>query len=119
MKINLNMQKANMLAENIHDFIKYVSKLDEQRETLSVNRDKLYQITLYIEEFRFQILADELIRINRFDWDEKYTTYLVEQFQKGLDIINEYVNRNKQELFLVTARIYTLMNFTSLFGKKE
>lgn len=117
--MKISMQKANMLAENIHDFIKYVSRLDEQSDNLEINRDKLYQIRLFIEEFKFRILADELLRINRFEWDEKYTSYLVEQFTKGLTIINEYVNRNKQELFLITARLYTLTNFCSLLSKKQ
>lgn len=117
--MKINMQKANLLADNIEDFIKYVSRLDEQRDDLEISGDKLYQIRLFIEEFKFQLLSDELHRINRFDWDEKYTLYLVGQFNRGLEIINEYVHRNEQDLFLLSARIHTLLCFTSMFSKIE
>lgn len=78
---------------------------------------KLRQIKLIAEDFKFHILADELIRINRFVWDPKYTNYLVNQFLKGLIIINEYVQRNYNSLFMVTGRLYTLKNLSSLFSK--
>ncbi len=113
------MQKANLLADNIQEFIRYVPRLERLRNTLDINRDKLYQIKLYIEEFKFQILADELHRINRFEWDEKYTYYLVGQFVKGIDIIDEYVHYNESELFFITARLHTLKNLCSLFQNQD
>ncbi|WP_419888140.1 hypothetical protein ACN6MT_22540 [Neobacillus niacini] len=110
------MQKAIVLAENINGFIKFVQN---QRKTnnFRIENNKLLQIKYLIEEYRFQIVADELIRINKFDWDEKYTLYLVDQFQKGITIIDEYVKNNYNELFIITARLYTLKNLCNSFSK--
>ncbi|WNS76545.1 hypothetical protein RRV45_05930 [Bacillus sp. DTU_2020_1000418_1_SI_GHA_SEK_038] len=119
MKINLEMEKANMLAKQIVAFIKYVRKSCESKNSVYPNPDKLYQIKLLIDEFKFQIIAEELQRINRFSWDEKYTYYLVDEFQKGLNIMEEYVRKNIDDLFILSARLYTLSNLTLLIRSKK
>jgi hypothetical protein len=118
-EMNLEMQKANMLAENINDFIKYVQKSHKNKNPLRFNPDKVFQIKLFTDEFKFQILADELLRINQYDWDGKYTHYLVDQFNKGIDIIEEYVQNNYDDLFLFTARLYTLKNLSQSFNRNQ
>jgi hypothetical protein len=107
-----------MLAENIKGFIKYVQKSHENKNNFRFNPDKLYQIKLLIEEFKFQILADELLRINKFSWDEKYTYYLVDQFIEGIEIIDEYIHNNYNDLFLLTARVYTLKDLSQSFSRQ-
>ncbi|WHY02827.1 hypothetical protein [Neobacillus sp. DY30] len=110
------MQKAIILAENINGFIKFV----QNQRTLNnfrIDNNKLLQINYLVEEYKFQIVADELIRINQFDWNEKYTLYLVNQFQQGITIIDEYVKNNYNELFIVTARLHTLINLCNSFSK--
>ncbi|WP_066062177.1 hypothetical protein [Neobacillus soli] len=115
--MNFEMQKAIMLAENINDFIQYVQRNDKIKNSLYPNKDRIYQIKLWMEEYKFQIIADELLRINQFSWDEKYTYYLVDQFQKGINIIDEYVTNHHDDLFLFTARLYTLKNLIQLLQK--
>jgi hypothetical protein len=110
------MQKALILAENIIGFMKFVQN-QRKNNNFRMDNNKLLQIKYLIEEFKFQIVADELIRINQFDWDEKYTLYLVDQFQKGINIIDEYVKNNYNELFIVTARLHTLKNLVDSFRK--
>ncbi|MDR6123995.1 hypothetical protein QFZ87_003592 [Bacillus sp. SLBN-46] len=110
-------QKAIMLAENITSFIKFVNQRHENKNNFRIHSDKLYQIKLLTEEYKFQIIADELLRINQFDWDGKYTYYLVDQFQNGMNIIDEYVQNHYNDLFLLTARIHTLKNLNSPFNK--
>lgn len=106
-KVTIKMQKAMLLAENIHAFIKFVdSRLKKQYS------DKVYQIKLLVKEFRFQILVDEIVRINQYDWNEKYTLYLVESFRKGLEVIDEYVKNHYDELFMFSGRMYTLKNLS-------
>ena len=117
--MNFEMQKANMLAENINGFIKYVQKSHENKNLLRFNPDKVYQIKLIIEEFKFQILADELLRINRYDWNGKYTRYLVDRLNEGMAIIDEFVKNNYNELFLFTARLYVLKDLSQSFNRKE
>lgn len=110
------MEKANLLAENIKDFLAFVDK-NIERNIFYMDTDKLHQIKLIAADFKFHILADELFRINRFVWDPKYTNYLVDRFVKGLTIIDEYVHRNYNSLFMVTGRLYTLKNLSALFSK--
>ncbi|WP_160719231.1 hypothetical protein [Bacillus sp. USDA818B3_A] len=117
--MKLEMQKATMLAENINDFIKYVQKNHKYKNSLRFNPDKLYQVNLFVEEFRFQIIADELLRINKYSWDAKYTFYLVDSFIKGLDTIEEYVRNNYEDLYLLTARLYILSDLSRLFTRTE
>jgi hypothetical protein len=115
--MRFEMQKAIMLAEGLKDFIQFVQKNYENKNSFRINSDKLYKIKLITEDFKFHIIADELLRINQYDWDGKYTCYLVNQFQEGFDIIEEYVNNNYDDLFLITARMHTLKNLSSLFSE--
>src|SRR3954468_9208102 len=115
--MNFNMRIANLLAENINRFIEFVYSQDKKRSFI-LNTDKLYQIRLFVEEFKLQLLADELQRINQFSWNEKYTHLLVERFRKGIDVIDEYVERNYDHLFIFTARLHTLKSLSLLLRKE-
>ncbi len=106
------MQKALLLAENIKGFIRYVEK---HKNSFMVDADKMYQVKLFINEYKFKIISDELHRINQFEWDGKYTYYLVDSLQKGLTTIDEYVQYNYNDLFILTARLYTLKNLSYSF----
>jgi hypothetical protein len=118
--MNFKMQMARMLAENIDGFVKFVHKnYQDKNNCFVLNRDKLYQLNLLVEEFRFQLLANELLRINKFAWNEEYTYLLVNRFRKGLSIIDEYVENHYNDLFIFTARLYTLKSLSSSFSKKE
>ncbi|GLB60506.1 hypothetical protein [Cytobacillus sp. NCCP-133] len=112
----VEMQKAILLAENIKGFLSFINK-NLDHNTFYMDQDKLHQIKLIAEDFKFHILADELIRINRFVWDPKYTHYLVDRFRRGLQIIDEFTERNYHSLFMVTGRLYTLKNLTLSFSK--
>ncbi|MFJ8258248.1 hypothetical protein ACIQ4Z_13350 [Peribacillus asahii] len=118
--MNFEMEIAKMLAENIDGFVKFVYKhYQNKKNSLILNRDKLYQVKLLVEEFKFQILADELLRINRFIWNEEYTYLLVNRFRKGLSIIEEYVENNYDDLFILTARLHTLKSLSLSLSKNE
>ncbi|MFT9599126.1 hypothetical protein [Mesobacillus sp.] len=114
--MNIEMQKANLLAENIKGFADFVQKCYKSKSGLILNHDKLYQVKLWVEEYKFYQLAEELARINMFEWDEKYTLLLVERFLKGLRIIDDYVEHYHSDLFILTARIHTLRNLSALFS---
>ncbi|MCO0597789.1 hypothetical protein NGI46_09945 [Peribacillus butanolivorans] len=118
--MNFEMQIANMLAKNINGFIKFVNKHYENKNNIfCLHTDKVYQLKLLVEEYKFQVLADELLRINRFTWDENYTYLLVDRFRKGMSIIEEYVENNYNDLFIFTARLYTLNSLSLTFSKEE
>jgi hypothetical protein len=109
--------KAILLAENINSFIKFLNQKHANKNNYRFQPDKLFQIKLLSEEYKFQIIADELLRINQYDWDGRYTHYLVDQFRQGMSIIDEYVQNNYNDLFLLTARIHTLKNLSLSFNK--
>jgi hypothetical protein len=112
LEMNFEMQIANMLADNINGFITFVRKNHEnENNCFCLNRDKLYQLKL--------LVADELKRINRFTWDENYTHLLVDRFRKGMGVIEEYVENNYSDLFIFTARLYTLNSLSLTFCKEE
>lgn len=117
--MNFEMQKANLLAENIKEFIKFVNKSYENKASTMINMEKLYHIKLLIDEHKFKLLADELTRINKFSWDEKYTYYLVDRFQAGLSIIDDYVQYHENDLFMISARVYTLKSLCGAFNKMQ
>ncbi|RFU67631.1 hypothetical protein D0469_13870 [Peribacillus saganii] len=117
--MNFKMKIANLLAESINGFVQFVMDTHDSNSSFILNPDKLYQIKLFAEEFKLQIVADELQRINQYGWNEKYTHLLVERFRKGLDVIDEYVERNYDDLFIFTARLHTLKSLSSLLRKEE
>ncbi|WP_088071463.1 hypothetical protein [Gottfriedia luciferensis] len=116
--MNFEMQKANLLADSIKGFIELVYETYENSKNASINNtDKIYQLKLLIEEYRFQVLAEELLRINRFAWDEKYTYLLVDRFKEGINTIGEYIDNHYNELYIFTARLYTLKNLNVSFNR--
>lgn len=117
--MNFEMQKANLLAENMKGFAEFVQKCYDTKSGLILNHDKLYQVKLWVEEYKFIQIAQELARINQFDWDEKYTLLLVARFLKGLVIIDDHVEHNQADLFILTARIHILKNLSALFAVKS
>jgi hypothetical protein len=62
-----------------------------------------------------QVISDELKRVNRFDWDEKYTYFLVDSIKEGIYILDQYVANNSGDLFILSGRLHTLKNLTKLF----
>ena len=114
-----NSDPYRLLAENIQVFIKFVYKTLENKNNPRSYSDKVYQIKLWIEDFKFQSLAYELTRVNQVTCDEKYTQLLVDRLIKGIQIIDEYVERNYEELYIFTGKLYTLKNQSSSFHEGE
>jgi len=112
------MKIARMLADHIKLFVEFVYQKYENKNRFSAT-DKLYQLKLLVEEFQLQMLSDELLRINLHTWDEKYTLLLVDRFRKGICVIDEYVESNYEDLYIFTAKLYTLNNLSALFGRVE
>ena len=106
-----------MLAENMKDFIQYVQIQYQLNNSYLSKPDKLYRLKLLLQEFQFRIIADELLRINRFIFDEKYTAILVNSFRKGIQIIGEFIENNYNDLYIFTPRLYTLRSIGSSFSQ--
>ena len=115
--MNFEKEKADMLAENMIGFIQYVQLSYQLNNSHLSNPDKLYRLKLLLQEFQFRIIADELLRINRFIFDEKYTAILVNRFRKGIQIIGEFIENNYNDLYIFTPRLYTLRSIGSSFSQ--
>ncbi|WP_338469603.1 hypothetical protein R4Z10_12330 [Niallia sp. XMNu-256] len=102
------MEKAKLLAKNINDFVQYVRNSYRENNKYLSNPDKLFRLKLIVEEYKLSIIADELFRINRFEYDHKYTSLLVHDFKIAIDIIGEYIDLNEHDLFIFSARLYVL-----------
>ncbi|MBP2239855.1 hypothetical protein J2Z40_000408 [Cytobacillus eiseniae] len=113
--MNYEREKANMLAENLKSFTDYVLKSHKAYNIYLSNQEKLYRLSLLTDEFEIQILADELLRINRFIYDEKTTAILVERIRKALTIIGDYIDNNFNDLFIFTPRLHILRMLSSSF----
>lgn len=113
--MDFDREKANLLAENIRGFIQFVSRSYQQKNNYLSDPDKLYRLKLLVEEFHLQIIADELTRINKFIYDEKYTALLVNRFRKSIHIIGDYIEQNSDDLFIFTARLHTLRSINRSF----
>lgn len=113
--MNFDMIKAKMLAENIRGFIEYVNKSYQENNTYLSHPEKLYRLKHLTDEFKLNIIADELIRINRFVFDKKYTLELVNNFRKAITIIGEYIDNNEDDLFIFTLRLHTLRSLCDSF----
>ena len=109
-----NMTMANLLADNVNSLIDLVRR-HEKKQSFLLDQDKWYQVRLFLEDFRFHIVADELHRINTFCWNESYTKLLVTDVRKGLAVIDEFTERNYNDLFLLTAKLYTIKQLCQFF----
>ena len=113
--MNFDMIKAKMLAEHIRGFMDYVNKSYQENNTHLSHPEKLYRLKHVTDEFKINIIADELIRINRFVYDKKYTAELVNDFRKAITIIGDYIDTNEDDLFIFTPRLYTLRSLCDSF----
>jgi hypothetical protein len=113
--MELEQQKARLLATNIKEFVDLVQNGNNQPFGQLANSEKLFRLKLIIEEFRIETIADELIRVNTHTWDEQASRILVDRFITAFHHIKEYVENNYNDLFFVSARIYTLDHDCRLF----
>lgn len=106
-------QKVYLLAKSIQGFVNFVnSSYTNQCHHIS-NPEKLYRLKLIVEEYNFIGIGNELERVNNHVWDGRATGMLLERFKTALEIIAEYIENNKNDLFIFTARVYTLNSLIS------
>ncbi|MGN1402044.1 MAG: hypothetical protein ACI4XL_11120 [Bacillus sp. (in: firmicutes)] len=116
--MDCRMAMANLLADNVDGFIQFVSHNLNNESVFVKDTNKIIQLSLLINEYKFQLVSDELHRINQFHWNEKYTHLLAEDLLRGVTVIDEFVERNNQELFIFSARLHTIKNLiASVLGR--
>lgn len=109
--MKIQMEKANLLADNILLFVNLINKTYQKNKKSNLH----FQLMLMVEDYKFQSLANEMKRVNQLTAEVEYTFLLVERFKKGLPVIQEFIERNYDELYLFTAKIHTLKNLCKLF----
>ncbi|MCM3584152.1 hypothetical protein M3182_00105 [Mesobacillus maritimus] len=115
--MELERQKAILLANNIKEFVNLVNKSHVYDQFMDPN--KSYRLTLIVEEFRITTISDELLRINQHTYEERSSRILIDRFRTAFKQIAEYVGQNEDDLFLFTGRIDTLVHDLDLFPKNE
>lgn len=105
--MELAREKAQFLAENVASFVRFVYRQYEVNTILS-DPNMLFRLKNLVEEYRLQLLASELTRVNRFVWEDRESSILIGRIKKGITNIYDYVENNKDSLFIFTARLYTL-----------
>lgn len=106
-------EKAQFLAESVASFVTFVNRQHKVNTILS-DPDMLFRLKNLVEEYRLQLLASELIRVNRFVWEERESSILIGRIKKGIATIHDYVENNKDGLFIFSARLYTLTSICEL-----
>ena len=106
--MNFNMQKAKLLTVNLQGFIDLVSRIHDHHSNTVVNQDILYRLTLLVEEFKLQILADELKRLTKFVGEERQTLLNIEKVNEKIIIIDDFIQQNYDDLFIFSGRVYSI-----------
>jgi hypothetical protein len=117
--MELDQQKAIQLATNIKNFVHLVLTGKNHPFGKLSNSEKWYRLSLIVEEFKIETIADELLRVNTHTWDEHASRVLIERFITAFKHISEYVENNYNDLFFVSARIYTLEHDCRLFAPPQ
>lgn len=113
--MKIQMEKANLLADNILLFVDMINKTYQQNKKSNLH----FQLMLMVEDYKFQSLANEIKRVNQVTAEKNYTLLLIGRFKKGLLVIEEFIERNYDQLYLFTAKIHTLKNLCKLFVLNE
>ncbi|RIW32037.1 hypothetical protein D3H55_14275 [Bacillus salacetis] len=115
--MNVNIERAKLLAVNLQGFLDLVKRTYEQNSFIVLNQDILYRLNLLVEEFRFQILADELFRLTKYEDEEKQTLKNVEKVNEKLVILEEFVQHNYDDLFIFSGRVHSMRSIINLFDE--
>ncbi|MDZ5472264.1 hypothetical protein SM124_10945 [Bacillus sp. 31A1R] len=113
--MNVQMEKATLLAEQLKSFIDLVYRSYNKETHFEFHHDKVYRLKSLVDEYRFNIISEELLRVNKFVWDEKVTPVLVDRVKEKLVTIDEYVESNYQDLYLFSVRLSNIKSLLATF----
>jgi len=113
--MEIKQQKAILLATNIKEFVDLVLNAKNHPFGPLSHPEKLLRLKLIVEEYRVETIAEELLRVNTYMWDEQASQLLIERFKYAFHHISEYIENNYNDLFFFSARIYTLEHDCRLF----
>jgi hypothetical protein len=116
--MNFNTERAKLLAVNLQGFIDLVDRTVEQHSFIVLNKDILYRLKLLVEEFRFQILADELFRLTKYESEEKQTLMNIEKVNEKIVILEEFVQQNYDDLFIFSGRVHSIRSIIEMFNEQ-
>jgi len=100
-------EKALLLGNQLREFVAFVHQSYRDNTYMS-DKDQLYRLKNLVDEYKFQLLAEEILRINQFSWEAKGTEILVGRVRKGITSIHNYIENNRNGLFIFSARVYTI-----------
>lgn len=116
--MNFNLERAKLLTLNLQGFIDLVSRIHDHQSSMGVIQDVLYRLKLLVEEFRLQILADELKRLTKFVGEERQTLMNIEKVKEKMIIIDDFIQQNYDDLFIFSGRVHSIRSIIDTIKKK-
>jgi hypothetical protein len=117
--MELEREKVNLLANCIMDFVTFINESYDAKYRNFSNPDKLFRLKLITEEFHFNTIASELLRLNSQCLEEQQTRVLIARFKKAFGDVVDYFEHNQSDLFLFSGRVYTLEHYCQLFNTEN
>lgn len=107
--MKFEQERATLFGENLIHFAQYV--LNSEDVNYLSDRHKLFRLKNIVEEYRIQLLGEEIVRLNRFSWQKEQSEVLIARACKAIENIAEYIGNNLDDLFIYSARIHILKHF--------
>lgn len=117
--MNFNMVSAKLLALNLQGFLQLVERTNTQHSFIVLNKENLYRLRLLVEEFRLQALTEELLRLTKYEGEERQTLMNVEKISEKMMIIEEFVADNYDDLFIFSGRVYSIRSIIEGFNNRS
>jgi hypothetical protein len=117
--LNFNMERAKLLTMNLQGLIDLVNRTYEHQSYIVLNKDVLHRLKLLVEEFRFQLLADELNRLTKYEGEEKQTLMNIEKVNEKIGILDEYIQGNYDDLFIFSGRVHSIRSIIDMFEEQS
>lgn len=115
--MTVQRERALLLGEALLAFSDYVQQHYEKKK-ISFHPDKLFRLKCLTEEFQLSLLGKEILRINQFMWMENETQPLLKKLEKNIEIIEDYAEKNLEDLFLFSPRIFMIKSLLMIMGEK-
>jgi hypothetical protein len=117
--LNFNMERAKLLTMNLQGFIDLLNRTYEHHSYMVLNQDVLYRLKLLVEEYRFQLLADELKRLTQYEGEEKQTLMNIKKVNEKIGIIDEFIQSNYDDLFIFSGRVHSIRSIIDMFDEQN
>lgn len=113
------MSSAKLLALNLQGLLDLVERTFQKNSFIVLNQDILYRLKMLVEEYRLQALTDELVRLTKYEDEEKQTLVNIDKVHEKMIIIEEFIEHNYDDLFLFSGRVYSILTIINSLDNRS